>query len=62
MLLAEVIRGDYRAAATRGARLPLSASRNQLQNTPISPDRKQRETARPVLHDPDISCESEVWR
>jgi len=62
MLLAEVIRGDHRAAATRGARLPLRASRYQLRNTPISSVHKQRETARRVPHNPDISCESEVWQ
>jgi hypothetical protein len=62
MLLAEVIRGDYRAAATRGARPPLSASRYQLQNTPISSVPKQRETVRRIPNDLDISCESEVWR
>jgi hypothetical protein len=62
MLLSEVIRRDHRAAETRGARLPLSASWYPLQITPISAVPDQPGTASAVPHDRETPGVSEVWR
>jgi hypothetical protein len=62
MLLPVVIRGDDRAAETRGARLPLSASRYLLQNAPFSAVPDQPETASAIPHDRGTPGVSEVWR
>jgi hypothetical protein len=62
MLLPEVIRGDDRAAETRSARLPLSASRYLLQNTPFSAVPNQPETASEIPHERGTSGASAVWR
>jgi hypothetical protein len=62
MLLPEVIRGDDRAAETRGARFSLSASRSQLQITPIGALPDQPETTRGLPHDNETRGVAEVWR
>jgi hypothetical protein len=61
MLLSEDIRGGCRAAETRGARLPLSASRYLLQISLIGSVPEQPETARRIPHDRETSGVSGVW-
>jgi hypothetical protein len=62
MLLSEDIRGGYRAAETRGARLPLGAPQYLLQISLIGAVPDQPETATRIPHYRETPGVSEVWR